>query len=549
MRYKKCLLVLPFLFIFVFTICAHAQTFDWARPTGGNGVYGIAVDAHGNSYAAGNFGGSISLGPWQLTSTGNPDIFVAKYDDAGNCVWAHKAGCRWMYANSIAVDASGNSYVTGMFMDSTTFGSVVVHSYGRYDAFLAKYDANGNFKWVQHMGGQDDDDCYGAAIDAAGFVYVTGSFSQTATFGKWQLTANGYTDAYAAKYDSDGTCLWVWRGGGTGEDRGQAIGVDGLGNSYVTGNISDQASFGDTMLARNTGTAIFIAKIDRNGKFAWVKLGTGDPDNYSFGLSTDVAGVSTITGQCQWYLTFDQFQLRGGFFSTAFIARYGPSGSCIWAKSITGSLYVNSYGVAVDHAGNSFITGRYRGNAPFGSHTIISQDNGPNIYVAKYDNQGECLWVKSSGGTSIGGDWGFAIATDGNGSLRVGGNYHQGTSLGPIQLSGSGGAIIKMTDGVTDVKEEKGRTLGIPTALDLKQNYPNPFNPSTTISFSLPTKAFATLKISDVMGREVATIVSEEMSVGNYTRTWNAFGLPSGVYFCRLQAGAFTDTKRLLLIR
>lgn len=83
----------------------------------------------------------------------------------------------------------------------------------------------------------------------------------------------------------------------------------------------------------------------------------------------------------------------------------------------------------------------------------------------------------------------------------------------------------------------------------LHANYPNPFNPSTTFSYSLPSKAYVSLKVYDVMGREVATVVSREMTAGNYSQQWNADGLSSGMYFYRLQAGSFTDTKRLLLMQ
>jgi len=88
-----------------------------------------------------------------------------------------------------------------------------------------------------------------------------------------------------------------------------------------------------------------------------------------------------------------------------------------------------------------------------------------------------------------------------------------------------------------------------PGEFRLRQNYPNPFNPSTTISFSLPTRSFVTLCVFDVMGREVATLVSEDMNAGKYTRLWNADGFPSGEYFYRLQAGTFTEVKKLSLIR
>jgi hypothetical protein len=95
--------------------------------------------------------------------------------------------------------------------------------------------------------------------------------------------------------------------------------------------------------------------------------------------------------------------------------------------------------------------------------------------------------------------------------------------------------------------EERGGDM--PAHFELGQNYPNPFNPSTTVSFSLSSKAFVSVKVFDVSGREVATIVSEELPAGVYTRQWNAAGLASGVYFYRLHAGSFSETKKLILLR
>ena len=107
------------------------------------------------------------------------------------------------------------------------------------------------------------------------------------------------------------------------------------------------------------------------------------------------------------------------------------------------------------------------------------------------------------------------------------------------------------------------RNNPLPFKFELKQNYPNPFNPATTISFSIPPQAgrdpasggqgsassYTTLKIFDVMGREVATLVSEPLLPGIYTRQWNAANMPSGVYFYRLRAGLWTDSKKLVLLR
>jgi hypothetical protein len=97
-----------------------------------------------------------------------------------------------------------------------------------------------------------------------------------------------------------------------------------------------------------------------------------------------------------------------------------------------------------------------------------------------------------------------------------------------------------------DLVEDCG---AIPQKYSLEQNYPNPFNPTTNISFSLPSRALVTLKIFDIIGREVAVVVKEELSAGNHTRQWNATNSASGIYFYRLQAGKYVATKKLVLLR
>lgn len=89
----------------------------------------------------------------------------------------------------------------------------------------------------------------------------------------------------------------------------------------------------------------------------------------------------------------------------------------------------------------------------------------------------------------------------------------------------------------------------LPTRFSLFQNFPNPFNPSTTVTFAIPTKTYVTIMIFDVLGREVSTLVSEQLQPGNYTRQWNAINKPSGVYFYRLQTETTSETKKLLLLK
>jgi hypothetical protein len=106
-------------------------------------------------------------------------------------------------------------------------------------------------------------------------------------------------------------------------------------------------------------------------------------------------------------------------------------------------------------------------------------------------------------------------------------------------------AILQTTTEVTRENQEQSR----PEGFALLDAYPNPFNPSTAISFYLPSKLFVSLKVFNLLGREVATIISEELSADAYSRQWNAIGMPSGIYFCRLQAGSYTETKKIVLLK
>jgi len=107
------------------------------------------------------------------------------------------------------------------------------------------------------------------------------------------------------------------------------------------------------------------------------------------------------------------------------------------------------------------------------------------------------------------------------------------------------GLETKLTDEIVSVENEEHT----PNVFVLEQNYPNPFNPSTTIKFSLPSSGYATLKIYNALGEEVAVLLEKELTTGTYEVEWNASGLPSGVYFYRIQAGSFVQTKKMILLK
>ncbi|OGU27739.1 MAG: hypothetical protein A2X66_03465 [Ignavibacteria bacterium GWA2_54_16] len=89
----------------------------------------------------------------------------------------------------------------------------------------------------------------------------------------------------------------------------------------------------------------------------------------------------------------------------------------------------------------------------------------------------------------------------------------------------------------------------LPMYFSLGQNYPNPFNPSTTIQFEIPEPTHVELKVFTSLGREIRALVSETLTAGTYRTQWDAIGLPSGVYFCRMWAGKFMDTRKILLVK
>ncbi|MFA7028830.1 MAG: SBBP repeat-containing protein, partial [Candidatus Cloacimonadaceae bacterium] len=235
---KKTLLFVLLLLCTTF-IFAQIDVWQWAKQAGGTDYdFGqdIAIDSSGNSYITGYFPGNASFGTTELTSSGGIDIFVAKLDSDGNWLWAQKAGGTSDDGGySIAIDSSGNSYVTGYFHSTASFGNITLTSSGSYDIFVAKLDSNGNWLWAKKAGGTSDDYGYSITIDFSGNSYVTGYFYSTASFGTTTLTSSGDCDIFVAKMDSSGNWLWAKKAGGTYSDEGWGIAIDSSGNSYVTG--------------------------------------------------------------------------------------------------------------------------------------------------------------------------------------------------------------------------------------------------------------------------------------------------------------------------
>jgi phage-related tail fiber protein len=284
-----------FLTLFAFiSLFANAQSYQWAKGIGGTGYEycnHAVIDGSGNLYMTGSFTSTADFNPGtgtaNLTSVGQEDIFIAKYDANGNYLWAKRIGSTNPdMGYGIAVDGAGNCYVTGTFELTVDFdpgaGTANLTSGGQEDIFIAKYDANGNYIWAKSMGssGQDYGNCI--ILDGTGNCYLTGYFQGTVDFDPGVGTANlisnsGSNDIFFAKYDASGNYIWAKSIGSNNPDNGYGIAVDGTGNLYITGSFSSTADFdpgaGTANLTSNSSACdIFFAKYDASGNYIWAKI-------------------------------------------------------------------------------------------------------------------------------------------------------------------------------------------------------------------------------------------------------------------------------------
>ncbi|MCU0440201.1 MAG: putative Ig domain-containing protein, partial [Raineya sp.] len=398
--------------IFVSKLDASGN-FVWAKSIGGTSNdqgNSIVVDASGNVYTTGFFQGTADFDPgtgvFNLTSAGSYDIFVSKLDASGNFVWAKSIGGTSLdFSNSIAIDASGNVYTTGIFEGTVDFdpnaGVFNLTSASFFgDIFVSKLDASGNFVWAKSMGGFNDDQAYNITIDASGNVYTTGFFQGTADFdpgtGVFNLASAGSYDIFVSKLDASGNFVWAKNMGGTGFDQGNSIVVDASGNVYTTGIFRNTADFDPGTGVFNLTSAgfndIFVSKLDASGNFVWAKsMGAGGTnDDQGKGIVVDASGNVYTTGFFQGTADFDPdtgvFNLTSAGLDEIFISKLDPSGNFVWAKSMEGTGFDQGYDIAIDASGNIYTTGFFQGAVDFNPGLGVAGLNsqgGDDIFVSK----------------------------------------------------------------------------------------------------------------------------------------------------------------------
>ena len=334
--------------------------------------------------------------------------------------------------------------------------------------------------------------------------------------------------------------------------------------------ITSFTKFGSDIYAGgvNTGVGYGVFK-SSNGGLSWTQMSTGLPvtmnnmvvqDGGILYAATDGGLYKSTNGGGQWNVTGWTNNAAGVFAqgATMIVSRLSPQRTY---RSTNGGTTWDSLGggLPLNFAARSFATigsRLFMSGTGSSSTLFVSTDNGANWTNVTGSTQavqvlaaGDTVWVNGITpfySTNFGQTW-TAVNTAG----VPGGSFSKiaigrGWLFGAVGGPGQHGVYRRVLPGAVAGRE---REIEAVASFALEQNYPNPFNPSTVINYQLPLKSYVTMKIFNLLGQETATLVNEKKEAGSYSVRWNAAGVPSGVYFYRLQTGSFIETKRMVLLK
>jgi len=457
----------------------------WTKTYGGTD-YDI-----GNSVQQTSDGGYIITGAAKSFSAGDYDVGLLKTDPNGNLVWLKMFG--------------GPNLDVGYSVQQTTDGGYIIagktesYSLGLGDVWLFKTDSTGNLVWSKTFGGTLDE--YGSSVKqiAGGGYIIAGS---TTSFGY------GSADVWLLKTDPIGNLVWSKTLGGINLDIGLSVAVASDGGYVVTGRQSSISAGGED---------VGLLKTDTDGNLLWFRNFGGTENDGGEDVKETADGGFIITGYTASF-TLGQ--------KDVWLIKTDSEGIQQWSKSFGGTLNDVGYSVVQSQDGGYIVAGVTNS---FGAG---SADMG----LLKTDSLGNLIWITSIGGPNADVATDIMRTSDG-GYIITGVTDSFGAGLDDVWL-------VKLEPDITSVEKNL-----ITKNYNLSQNYPNPFNPNTIIRWQQPETGLATLKIYDVLGREVTTLVNEELSAGEYKVEFNGNGLTSGIYFYKLKSGSFVETKKMILLK
>jgi len=440
-------------------------TYQWHTFHGSTSIdegYSIAVDGSGNVYITG-----MSYATWGAplhahdSHAGYPDIVVLKLDSSGALVWNTFYGGQFFDRGyGIVVDGSSNVYVTGYSVAS--WGTPVnAHTSGSSDIVVLKLNSSGVYQWHTFHGSESDDKGQGITLDESGYAYITGQSEAT-----WGSPLNAHSagsnyDIVTFKLDrTTGVLQWNTFNGSTLDDYSYGIAI-GSGNIYVTGQ--SEATWGTPGHAFSGGNDIVVLKLNSSGALAWNTFhGSTYYDDYGYGIAVDGGGNVYVTGKS--YSTWGSPVNPYSDNSDIVVLKLDSSGTLAW-NTFHGSTYPDEgKGIAVDGTGNVYISGSSQktwGSPLHAYNGFTSYD----IVALKLNSSGAYQWHTFYGSTST--DYGNGIAVDGNENIYVAGssNATWDTPVNPYTGTGNADILIFMLDNKSTLTITKAGTgLGTVTS-------------------------------------------------------------------------------------
>ena len=509
----------------------------WSKHIGGLGndvSVGLAINNYDELYITGRFQGAVDFDPGpgihNHTSAGGEDVFLAKFNNHGQLLWASSmGGPSNETGNSIAVSASDMVYLTGKFSATVDFdpgpGTANLTSSGAEDVFLAKYDGAGIHVWSGRMGGPSLEEGYALAVDNAEDVIITGHFLSTADFDPGPGTANlisaGGYDMFLAKYDRLGNHVWSKRMGGTAGEEPRSLILDASGNIHVTGQYYGNGDYdpgpGSSILVNHGASDIFLCKYDVNGNHLW-SLGIGAQNNdYGMSVATDREGNAYMTGYFMGQVDFDAgpdtAYLSSFGLNDVFMAKYDATGNHVWSKHIGGVLNDECLSILVDDRRNIFLAGYFRGTADFDpgpvSQTLTGSIYVWSSFIAAYSTATSKTWIGGDGDWSNPANWSdgevpgiYDLITISSGNARLDTDFQ---AAGTLILSGTGALTV-----------QPGKTLTVSGTADFG---------SRPVVFQ--SDASGTAQLGTVSGSlSGASLVTVERYIPNTGRRWRLLTAP-----------------------
>lgn len=405
---------------------------------GGATAQAVTTDASGNIYCTGYFNYGLTLDNVTLTSAGNADILVKKTDAGGNVLWAKNfGGAGNDFGFDIAVDGSGNVYVAGTFRGTATIGTTSMTSVDLDDILVIKIDgSSGSVVWAKGFGTVGDDGAQGIAVDATGNIYITGYYGNmftggSAVFGSTTLTSAGGRDAFVTKLNSVGDVQWAKSFGGAIADEGYSIALNSAGDLYFTGKTTSTSKFGPVTLSSSGLNDAFVAKLNGSGDVQWAKNFGGTDADAGRKIVVDNSDKIYASGIFFGTAGFDTHSFISAGNADMFLMRLDATGAIDWVKQYGGSAYDDNFGLAIEGS-SVFMSGMIDGAASFDATTLTSF-GASDAFAAKVNGaDGNLAWATNFGGA--GNEYGRAITGDGNGNAILYGEHNSEFAMGKDTL-------------------------------------------------------------------------------------------------------------------